>query len=128
MKARSVVVGVVASGAMLFAGASGASANISWCLEDPPVQVQTASGSNLTVNTAVSVPQFQAKYIGDVVIDAVTQSDGAGGTLITLYVSVPTTISVAKITATVKKYKVITESTTIAGGGSAVLQLDVPAA
>ena len=127
MKARSVVVGVVASGAMLFAGAGGASANIAWCLEDPPVQVQTASGSNLTVNTAVSVPQFQAKYIGDVVIDAVTQSDGAGGTLITLYVSVPTTISVANITATVKKYKTST-STTVAGGGSAVLQLDVPAA
>jgi hypothetical protein len=127
MKARSVVVGVAAAGAMVFGSAMGASANISWCLEDPPVQVQTASGTNLTVNTAVSVPQFQAKYIGDVVIDAVTQPDGAGGTLITLYVSVPTSISVAKISATVKKYK-ISDYTTVAGGGSAVLHVDVPAA
>src|SRR5690242_17530659 len=106
MKARSVVVGVVAAGGMVFAGAIGASANIAWCLEDPPVQVQTASGSNLTVNTAVSVPQYQAKYIKDVAIDAVTQPDGSGGTLITVHVTVPSSVSVANVTATVKKYKV----------------------
>lgn len=127
MKARSVVLGVVASGVMLVGGSMGAAANVAWCLEDPPVQVQTASGTNLTVNTAIAVPQGQAKYIGDVVVDAVTEPDLAGGTLITVNVSVPSTISVANVTATVKKFK-ISASTTVAGGGSAVLQLDVPAA
>lgn len=127
MKARSVVVGVVASGVMLVGNAAGAPANISWCLEDPPVQVQTASGTNLTVNTAIAVPQGQAKYMAGIVVDAVTAPDGAGGTLITVNVSVPSTISVANVTATVKKFKV-SASTTVAAGASAVLQLDVPAA
>jgi hypothetical protein len=127
MKARRVVGGVAVAGAMLVASALSASANIAWCIDDPPVQVQTPAGTNLTVNTSVSVPSDQARYLKTVAVDAVTAGDGAGGSVITVYVTVPATIQSANVTATVKKYKV-SGSTTIAGGSSATLVLDVPAA
>ena len=127
MKARRVVAVIGTAGAMFVAGAASASANFSWCVSDPPVQVQTPTGANLTVNVGVAVPQGQAKYIKDVVVDAVTEADASGGTLITVYVTVPSSVSVANVTATVKKYKV-SASTTVAAGGSATLVLDVPAA
>lgn len=126
MKARRVVAVVGTVGAMLVAGAVSVSANIVWCVGDPPVQVQTPSGTNLTVNVGVAVPQGQAKYINDVVIDAVTEADASGGTLITVHVTVPSTVSVANVSASVKKYKVST-SATVPSGGTTTLVLDVPA-
>ncbi len=127
MKTRSVVAGVLAAGAMVVGGAVVASANMIWCLGDPPVQVQTPTGTNLTVNVTVAVPQYQAKYINDVVVTTLTAPDGAGGTLITVNVTVPATISTANVAITVKKYKVI-DSATVPGGGTTTLHLDVPAA
>ncbi len=127
MKTRSVVAGVVAAAAMVVGGAVVASANVIWCLEDPPVQVQTPTGTNLTVNVSVAVPQYQAKYINDVLVTTLTAPDGAGGTLITVNVTVPATISTANVGITVKKYK-ITDSATVPGGGTTTLHLDVPAA
>ncbi len=127
MKARSVVAGVLATGAMVIGGAVVASANMTWCMEDPPVQVQTPTGTNLTVNVTVAVPQHQVKYISDVQVQTLTAPDGAGGTLITVDVAVPATISTANVAVTVKKYKV-TDSATVSGGGATTLQLDVPAA
>jgi len=127
MKARSVVAGVMAAGAMVVGGAVAASANLIWCMEDPPVQVQTATGTNLTVNVTVAVPQYQAKYINNVLVTTLTAPDGAGGTLITVVVTVPATISTANVTVTVKKYRV-TDSATVPGGVTTTLHLDVPAA
>jgi hypothetical protein len=127
MKPRSVFAGVAAVGAMLVAGAVSASANLLWCMDDPPVQVQTATGTNLTVNVQIAVPQAQSSLINRVVVKTVTAPDGAGGTLITVYASVPSTIPAANITAAVKKFKV-TDSATVPGGGSTTLHLDVPAA
>ena len=127
MKTRSVVASVLAAAAMVVGGAAVASANVIWCLEDPPVQVQTATGTNLTVNVSVAVPQYQAKYLNDVVVTTLTAPDGAGGTLITVDVTVPATISTANVGVTVKKYK-ITDSATVPGGGTTTLHLDVPAA
>ena len=127
MKARSVVAGVLAAGAMVIGGSVVASANVIWCLADPPVQVQTPTGTNLTVNVTVAVPQYQAKYINDVHVTSLTAPDGAGGTMITIDVTVPATISTANVTVTVKKFKV-TDSTTVPGGGTTTLHLDVPAA
>ena len=128
MKAKRVVGGVAAAGAMLMASALSASANIAWCIDDPPVQVQTPAGANLTVHTSVSVPSNEAKYIKGVAVVATTASDGAGGTMVTVFVTVPATIHVAKVAASVQKYKVYSASVTVAGGGSGTLVLDVPAA
>ena len=127
VKARSVVAGVMAAGALVVGGAVSASANILWCMDDPPVQVQTPSGSNLTVNVSVAVPQHQVKYINDVKVTTTTAPDGAGGSLITLNVAVPATISVAKVSVSVNKFKV-TDAATVPGGATTTLHLDVPAA
>src|SRR5215831_10346090 len=125
MKASSVVVGVVMAGAMALGGGSSASANIPSRIDDPPVQVQTAAGTNLTVGVSVAVPQGQAKYINSVGVQATTAPDGAGGTMITVQVTVPATISTAQVTAGMKKYKV-SSSATVAGGSATTLYLDVP--
>ena len=127
MKARSVVVGALVAGVLVVGAAGSASANVAWCLGDPPVQVQTPTGTNLTVNVMVAVPQFQSRYINSVVVTTLTAPDGAGGTLITVDVTVPATISTAKVTVTVKKFKV-NDSATVPGGGTTTLHLDVPAA
>lgn len=127
MKPRSVFAGVAAVVAMLVGGAVSASANLLWCMDDPPVQVNTPAGTNLTVNVQIAVPQDQAKLISSVAVTTVTAPDGSGGTLITVTAAVPTTIRAANITAAVKKFKV-TDSATVPGGGTTTLHLDVPAA
>ena len=127
MKARSMVVGVLAAGVMLVAGAGSASANIAWCFEDPPVQVQTPAGTSLTVNVSVSVAQGEARFMKSVAVDAVTAPAAGGGTLITVNVSVPTTVTAANVTASVKKFKLSTPAATVPGGGAATLYLVVPA-
>jgi hypothetical protein len=125
MKSRSLVVGVVAAVGLLVADAASASANIEWCLADPPMQLETAGGTNLTVNVSVAVPQGQVQYINDVKVDAVTQAYPGGGTLITIDVTVPSTVSVANVTVTVKKYKVST-SASVPSGSTTTLYLVVP--
>ena len=127
MKARSVLAGVLASGALVIAGAGGASANIAWCSGDPPVHVDTTDGSNLTVNTTVSVLQTEVSLLNDVRTDAVMTSDGIGGTDITVSVQLPAGISTAYVTAKVKRYHV--SATTVGYGGTTVsLYLHVPVA
>ena len=125
MKLRSVVVGSVAAVGLLVGGGASASANIMWCVSDPPVQLETAGGTNLTVGVSVAVPKGQNGYVNDVKVDAVTTPDGSGGTLIAIHVSVPSSISAANVTATVKKYKLST-SASVAGGSSTTLYLVVP--
>lgn len=127
MKARNVLAGVLASGAMVIAGAGGASANIAWCSGDPPVHVDTESGANLTVNTTVSVLQSEISFLNDVQVDAVMTSDGSGGTNVAVNVYLPAGISTAYVTAKVKRYHV--SATTVGHGGTTVtLYLHVPVA
>src|SRR5436309_14636378 len=119
MKARSMVVGVLAAGVMLVAGAGSASANIAWCFEDPPVQVQTPAGTSLTVNVSVSVAQGEARFMKSVAVDAVTAPAAARGTLITVNVSVPTTVTTANVTPSVKTIKLKTPAGPVPVRGSA---------
>ena len=127
MSARSVVLGVLAAGGMVMGLAGSASANVVWCFDDPPAQVATASGSNLTVNTTVSVVRAEVKYLTAVHDTATTAPDGRGGTLITVQVSLPAGISTARITSSVNRYQV-TATATGQGGTTVTLYLDVPAA
>jgi len=89
MKARSVVGGVLVAGAMLLAAQVSASANVAWCISDPPIQVVTPGGHNLTVNNQVYLPQY-AKHLKNRIYDtAFATRDSSGGTLVTVYVFVP---------------------------------------
>ena len=127
MSARSAVLGVLAAGGMVFGAAGSASANLVWCSADPPVQVVTPSGSNLTVNTTVSVVRSETKYVRAVRETTASVPDGAGGTLITVQVALPAGISTAQITGSVNRYQV-TATATGSGGTTVTLHLDVPAA
>jgi len=127
MNARRVVGGVVAAGAMLVAGASAGVANIAWCLDDPPVQVQTTSGTNLTVNTTIFAPKAEAKAVAASTVSAVTAPDGKGGTLVTVTAALDPGVSTATVLAQVKRYHVSAMASG-QGGTTVTITLDVPTA
>jgi hypothetical protein len=120
MKARSVVVGVLVAGAMLLAAQVSASANVAWCLSDPPVQVLSPGGNYLMVNTQVYLPPYATHLKSEIYDSAVATPDSNGGTLITVYVFVP---APAHVVASVNRWQA---SATTAGSGTVTLYLDVP--
>jgi hypothetical protein len=126
MKYRTLIAGVLASGALAVGGPGTASANIAWCTSDPPVHVDTESGANVTVNTSVTVAKSESNYLNNVTSDAIATANGAGGTDIVVNVYLPTGISSATVVAQVKRYHV---SASAAGQGGTVvtLHLTVPA-
>jgi len=125
MKARSVVMGVVAAVAMVVGGAGSASANIAWCTTDPPARAVTQDGANLSVNTYVMVLRPEVRYLNDVSSDATTSPDGNGGALITVHVHLPAGISAARVTSSVNRFQV-SASAVASGGSDVTLYLDVP--
>ena len=126
MKIRSVLVAAVTSVTMAMGGAISASANIAWCTSDPPVHVDTAAGSNITVNTSVTVPKSEGKLLNDVTTDAEASAE-PGGTLVTVYVGLPAGISTAQVVSSSNKYRV--SATAYGTGGTTVIvYLHVPAA
>lgn len=120
MKARSLVVGGLLAGAMLVATSAGASANFAFCMDDPPVQVETFGGHNLTVNAQVYLPSGSQQLMNEVSDYASARPDGKGGTLVTVNVFVP---APAHVVASVNRFHV-----SAAGNGNDVvtLLLDVP--
>lgn len=123
MKAKTLVVGGLGgllAGVMVIATSVVASANVIFCMDDPPVQVVTPGGHNLTVHNQVYLPAGSQQLLNDVSDEASAQPDGHGGTLITDTVYVP---APGRVVATVYKYNV-----RVTGSGSSVvtLLLDVP--
>ena len=120
MKARSVLVGALLGGAMLFAGGGGASANMSWCVFDPPIQVVTPGGHNLIVNNQVYLPPYAMHQKDLITDDAKAEPDGRGGTLITVYVHVPAR---SHVVSSENRYRVTSQQD---GSSLITLYLDVP--
>jgi hypothetical protein len=120
MKARSVVAAVLLGGALLAASGGAASANIAWCIEDPPVQVVTPGGHTLTVNNMVYLPPSAIHLKGSITDDATAAPDGKGGTLITVHVHVPAT---AHVVSSQYRYRVSDQKD---GTTVITLYLDVP--
>lgn len=124
MRARSVVGGMLAAAAMLLVAQVPAAANVAWCMSDPPAQVQTESGSSLSVNTVVSVPQSDVHYLRQVT-EATSAAPDATGTLITVSVTLPAGITAARITSSVYRFAV-SASAAGTGGQTVTLYLEVP--
>lgn len=120
MKARTLVVGGLLAGVMVIATSIVASANLVFCMDDPPVQVVTPGGHNLTVHNQVSMPAGSQQLLNDVTDQATAQPDGHGGTLITDTVYLP---APARVVASVNKYNV---RATGSGTTVVILLLDVP--
>lgn len=119
-QARSVVVGLAAAVGMLLAGSIGASANISWCISDPPVGVVSPGGQNLTVSTQVFLPPGSQHLKSQIQDQAVTSPDVNGGTLITVYVTVPVQ---SHVVSSVNRFGVSAQAD---GSGVVTLYLHVP--
>ena len=120
MKVNRVVAGFLAGGAMLFVTATPASANVSWCIWDPPLQVVSPGGHNLVVNTQVSMSAGSQSLRDEVVEYAAAQSDARGGTLVTVSVWVP---AQSRVVASVFRAGVSAQQS---GTGQLTLYLDVP--
>ena len=120
MKARSVVAGVLVAVAMLLAAQVSASANVAWCVSDPPIQVVTPGGHTLTVNNQVYLPPYAIHLKNDVQDTAVATRDSTGGTLVTVYVFVP---AHASVVSSEYRWRV---SDTRDGIAVVTLHLDVP--
>lgn len=120
MKARSVVAAVLLGGALLAASGGAVSANMVWCLEDPPIQVVTPGGHNLTVNNMVYLPPYAVHLKGTITDDASAAPDGRGGTLITVHVHVP---APAHVVSSEYRYQVSSQKD---GSTVVTLYLDVP--
>ena len=120
MKVNRVVAGVLAVGALLSVGAMPAAANVAWCIWDPPMQVVSPGGQNLTVNTQVFMSAGSRSLKDHVVESATAQSDSRGGTLVTVYVWVP---AQSRVVASVYRSGVSAQQS---GTGQLTFYLDVP--
>ncbi len=124
MKKR-LVVGTLAAGMMLVAGPATASANVAWCLSDPPIQLVTPGGHNIAVNNMIYLPPMYRHVMSQVTDGASAKPDGHGGTLVTVNVRIPSGVSQAHVVSSENRYQVSSE----AGGEGGVvvtLYLDVP--
>lgn len=120
MRARSVVVACAAVAAMFAIGSGSASANLAWCVNDPPIQVITPGGHTLTVNNQVFLPASDLHLRNQVYDDATAAPDGHGGTLVTVHVHVP---SQGHVVSSENRYRLTTEDS---GTSVITTYLDVP--
>jgi hypothetical protein len=124
MKARGVVLALAAVGGMLLFGAGSASANIAWCIFDPPIQVVTPGGTTLTVNNTVWLPA-SAETLKDQVWDEASAEparDGGGGAVITVTVHLPAGVQ-AHVTSSVDQFQASDDAD---GVTKLILHLQVP--
>jgi len=122
---RSFVLGLLGAAIMLVAGQGTVSANVEWCMSDPPIQVVSPGGHNLAVNNLIYYSPSERHLLRQLKIDGTTAPDGKGGTLITVHVHVPAGMSHTAVVSAENRYQVKTN-----GGGTGgtviTLYLDVP--
>jgi hypothetical protein len=126
MSKRVVVLGALAAGLLVLGGQGVASANVMWCMSDPPIQVVTPGGHNLSVNNMVYLSPID-RHIASQITDAATAvSDGRGGTLITVHMYIPSSAHGANVVSSNFRYEVTDTGGTRNGGVTLTLTLDVP--
>jgi len=123
---RIVPAALIAAG-LLVAGEATASANVVWCLYDPPIQVVTPGGQTLVVNNTIYLPPYERHLAKHFPATATVASDGHGGTHITIHVQIASGVSSAHVVSSVNRFQV---SSGGGGTGGTVVttDLDVPAA
>ena len=125
MRLRSLILAGAFGVGLILAGPGTASANIAWCVSDPPVQVVTPDGHNLLVNNYLYVPPRYAHLAKQVTAVADANRDGVGGTLITVYVHVPRGMENLYVVSAEQRYRVTAHGTG-PSGTYITLSLDVP--
>jgi hypothetical protein len=104
-----------------------ASANLAWCVSDPPIQVVTPAGHIVTVNNMIYIAQSESRFANRITDSATAASDPAGGTLVTVLVNLPQGISQARIASSIYRYQVSSQAVGT-GGTRAILYLKIPIA
>ena len=126
MSRRAIVVGGLAAVLMVLGGAGGASANVMWCVSDPPIAVVTPGGHNLSVNNTIYLSPIDRHIAKQITDDATTAPDGRGGTLITVHVYLPAASHGGHVVSSNFRYRVSDSSSAAGGGIVLTLSLDVP--
>ncbi len=126
MRKRAVVVGALTVGLLVLGGQVAASANVMWCLSDPPIQVVTPGGHYLSVNNMIYLSPVDRHIARQITDDATVAPDGKGGTLITVHVHFPSGAHGAAVVSNNYRYRVTKTGGTPSGGVVLTLNLDVP--
>jgi hypothetical protein len=126
MSKRVVVLGALAAGLLVLGGQGAASANVMWCLSDPPIQVVTPGGHNLSVNNMIYLSPADRHIAKQITAGASAAADGKGGSLITVHVYVPYGVHGASVRSSNYRYRVTQSGGTPNGGTVLTLTLDVP--
>ena len=126
MSKRVVVLGALAAGLLAVGGQGAASANVMWCLSDPPIQVETPAGHSLSVNNMVYLSPIDRHIARQITDSASTAPDGRGGTLITVHVHIPQGAHGANVVSANYRYEVKDSGGTTDGGITLTMTLDVP--
>jgi hypothetical protein len=124
MRLKTFLAGAAVAGGLSVAAPAVASANVMWCVGDPPVQVVAPSGKSFTVSTQIFTTgnkQHLSQLIAEAVI---SRPDGHGGTLVTVDVFGPAGQQITAVVS-VNKYKV---SAPQSGIGHVSVTVDVPVA
>jgi hypothetical protein len=125
MRLTRILPAAVIAAAFSFAGAAPASAMVLWCESDPPVQLVSPAGTNLTVNNMVYVPRFDMHLTTHFPASATAVPDGHGGTLITVQVQIAWGVSMAHVVSSENRYQVTSRGDGT-GGTVVTTYLDVP--
>lgn len=126
MSKRVLVIGALSAG-MLAVGAAGtASANVQWCVSDPPIPVVTPAGQHLMVNNMIYLASEDRHLASEITDDASTAPDGHGGTLITIHVYLPVAHHGANVVSNNYRFRVSDTSSAPGGWTMVTLSLDVP--
>ena len=126
MSKRVVVLGALAAGLLVLGGQEAASANVMWCLSDPPIQVVTPGGHYLSVNNMVYLSPVDRHIASQITAGASAAADGRGGSLITVHVYIPSGAHGASVVSSNYRYGVTESDATRDGGTVLTLTLDVP--
>src|SRR5216684_120495 len=106
MSKRVVVLGALAAGLLVLGGQGAASANVMWCLSDPPIQVVTPGGHYLSVNNMIYLSPIDRHIASQISAYASTAAYGKGGTLITVHVYIPEAAHGANVVSANFRYEV----------------------
>ncbi|HEV2028114.1 MAG TPA: hypothetical protein VGS16_06225 [Candidatus Dormibacteraeota bacterium] len=126
MSKRLIVVSGVAAALMVLGGQVVASANVMWCVSDPPILVVTPGGHNLTVNNMIYLAPEDLHIAKQITDDATVAPDGRGGTLITVHVYLPAASHGGHVVSNNFRYRVSDSNSAQGGGAVLTLLLDVP--
>jgi len=127
MRLNRIVPAAMMAAALLIAGEATASANCEWCVYDPPIQVVTPGGANLTVNNTIYLPPSAIHLASHFPATATVAPDGHGGTLITVNVQIAAGVSSAHVVSAENRFQVSSPANGT-GGTVVTTYLDVPSA